>query len=192
LSAVAQLTHISDGRILLNGRDLSAASESDRAHLIGYASTDLPLLPGSLGMNLRYRSSRIADSTLCELARHCGLNSLIDRLGDDLKGRLTGRSDLSVGERQGIALARAMAGTPALLVLDSIDSHLDKSVLLWLCERLREYKGVVIMTASTAKLQRAASQRWTLSEGRLTEVEMFDGVEALPHPTNVLPFERLT
>jgi len=192
LSAVAQLTHISDGRILLNGRDLSAASQSDRARLIGYASVDLPLLPGSLGMNLRYRSPRIGDSTLLELARHCGLNSLIDRLGEDLKGRLTGRGDLSVGERQGIALTRAMAGAPALLVLDSIDSHLDKSVLTWLCERLRDYEGVVIMTASTTQLQRAAVERWALSAGRLAEVERLDSPDRLPHLANVLPFERFT
>ena len=190
LSAVAQLTHVSHGRIILNGRDLSAASESDRARLIGYASTDLPLLPGSLGMNLRYRSPRIADSTLCELARHCGLNSLIERLGEDLKGRLTGRSDLSVGERQGIALVRAIAGTPALLVLDSMDSHLDKTVLLWLCERLRDYRGVVIMTASTSQLQRAATERFTLNDGRLTQAERFDRAGGFLHLANVLPFER--
>ena len=190
LSVLAGLTHIADGRVFFNGCDLSGVSQGDRARLIGYASADLPLLPGSLGMNLRYRSPRVSDSTLLDLARHCGLNSLIDRLGEDLKGRLTGRGDLSAGERQGIALTRALAGTPKLLLLDSIDTHLDKAILFWLCERLRNYPGVVLMTASTIPLQNAAIERWTLSGGRLAQVERLDRPKLFSDPTNVLPFGR--
>ena len=191
LGVLAGLTHIAEGRVFFNGCDLSGVSQADRARLIGYASADLPLLPGSLGMNLRYRSPRVSDATLLELARHCGLDSIIDRLGEDLKGRLTGRGDLSAGERQGIALTRALAGTPKLLLLDSIDTHLDKAVLVWLCERLRNYPGVVLMTVSTVSLQNAAIERWTLSGGRLAQVEQLDRPKSLSHPTNVLPFGRV-
>lgn len=189
LRAIAQLDPLAKGTISFEGRDLRAEDERSRARLIGYASTDLALLPGSLGMNLGVRS-KLSDYELARLARGCGLNKLIARMPGGLKGRLSGRQDLSVGERQGIALARSLAGNPPLLLLDSVDSNLDAQTLEWLGEQLADYSGIVLMTATTERLRSAATVIWKMADGRLIREQCGDG--SSPRAGAVLPLRGRT
>lgn len=170
LRTIAQLARPSRGNILYGGQELRNLPARDRARFVGYASTDLALLPGSLGMNLLARS-KVADEDLRSLAAKCGLSRLIGRLPDGLKGRLTGTLELSVGERQGIALVRALAGSPPLLLLDAIDSNLDTQVLDWVSAHLKQYPGIVLMVACTEALRRAATMTWWLDAGVLKEIK---------------------
>ncbi len=181
IRAIAQIAD-HDGTALVNGRQLERLGERTRSRTIGFASVELPILPGSLGMNLRYRARDVSDEELIALGRQCGLGALMERLGG-LNGRIAGNSELSAGERQSVALGRALAGTPPLLLLDSIDAHLDQPVCAWLAKRLQSYPGTVLIVASRPELRAIAAARWTLSGGRLA-------VAPAELMTNVVPFEK--
>jgi ABC-type multidrug transport system fused ATPase/permease subunit len=165
INAIAQGSPDHTGHVLLDGADLRRMRSRRRAELIGLASADLPLLPGSLGMNLRYRAPGISDEDLLTLAMSCGLASLVERVGG-LEGRLAGPG-ISAGERQALAIARAVAGRPRLLLLDAVDSQLDADAYRWLRQQVATYDGIVLFIASRAELRAVASGHWLLSGRRL-------------------------
>jgi ABC-type multidrug transport system fused ATPase/permease subunit len=165
INAIAQGSLDYSGHVLLDGADLRRMRSKLRAEMVGLASADLPLLPGSLGMNLRYRAPDIADDDLLSLAVSCGLASLVERIGG-LDGKLTGHG-ISAGERQALAIARAIAGRPRLLLLDAVDGQLDADAHAWLRQQVAAYEGIALFIASRAELQAVANQRWLISGKRL-------------------------
>jgi ABC-type multidrug transport system fused ATPase/permease subunit len=165
INAIAQGSPSYSGHVVLDGADLRRMRSKRRAELVGIASADLPILPGSLGMNLRYRAPAVEDDDLLSLAMNCGLASLVDRIGG-LDGKLFGPG-ISAGERQALAIGRAIAGRPRLLLLDAIDGQLDPDAHSWLSHEVATYEGIVLFTASRAELQAVANGSWIISGQKL-------------------------
>jgi ABC-type bacteriocin/lantibiotic exporter with double-glycine peptidase domain len=181
LAAIAQASHDHSGTVTFDGKNLKTMSAKRRSSVIGFASVELPLLPGSLGMNLRYAKPGMSDDALIQLARQCGLGPLLSRLGG-LDGKLR-TPDLSSGERQALALARALAGTPPVLLLDAIDGRLDSGPLDWLRGQLAEYPGIVLFVSARAEMDALATGTWRLSGRQLRPGPP-------PPGSNILRFER--
>ncbi|MFN3727878.1 MAG: ABC transporter transmembrane domain-containing protein [Allosphingosinicella sp.] len=173
LGVIAQTVGHRAGEVFFDGRPLEALSARSLRRTVGFASPALPLLRGSFGMNLRYRHPEAGLEELAEIMSGCGLDRLVDRLPRGLRAPLADNgANLSTGERQTLLLARALLGSPPLLLLDSIDSHLDPDVIQWLTARLRAYPGIVLMTASRPELAAAANRVWRLDRGRLAEASL--------------------
>lgn len=164
LGMIAQIVPPTKGSVRFRGRDPAALGAGARRRMIGFATPALALLPGSLGMNLRYRASDAPEEEVRALASACGLDRLIERNGG-LDGRIPDTATLSLGEFQGIALVRALVGEPPLLLLDSVDSHLEAATIDWLAGRLASYPGIVVMVTGRPALRATASQVWTLGGG---------------------------
>jgi ABC-type multidrug transport system fused ATPase/permease subunit len=165
INAIAQGSPKYSGHVVLDGADLRRMRSKRRAEMVGIASADLPLLPGSLRMNLRYRAPRVEDDDLLSLAMNCGLASLVERIGG-LDGKLAGLG-ISAGERQALAIGRAIAGRPRLLLLDTIDGQLDPAAHGWLRHEVATYDGIVLFAASRAELQAVANGTWVISGRKL-------------------------
>ena len=113
------------GRILVDGIDLATLAHDDLRGRIGLVPQDLFLFRGALSRNL-VLDRAIPTEQLDRALAAVGADTLIDRLPGGLAHQLSERGrSLSVGERQILSFARALAGEPTILLLDEATSAVD-------------------------------------------------------------------
>jgi ATP-binding cassette subfamily B protein len=116
------------GRILVDGTDIRAMNLHDLRQLMGYVQQDIFLFAGDIATNIRL-STGLTDAEVAEAAARVGADRVIRRLKDGYQHRLGERgASMSVGERQLLSFARAIAADPALLLLDEATSAVDSEV----------------------------------------------------------------
>jgi ATP-binding cassette, subfamily B, multidrug efflux pump len=113
------------GRILIDGTDIRQVSTSELRSLIGFVQQDLFLFAGDILHNLTL-DAPITEMAARQAAERVGADRFIQRLPTGYAHHLgeRGRS-LSVGERQLLSFARALALDPGILVLDEATSSVD-------------------------------------------------------------------
>jgi ATP-binding cassette subfamily B protein len=113
------------GRITVDGVDIRELSTADLRSIIGFVQQDLFLFTGDIQHNLTL-DAPIAPEAARQAARRVGADRFIERLPSGYHHELgeRGRS-LSVGERQLLSFARALALDPRILVLDEATSSVD-------------------------------------------------------------------
>ncbi|MCP1335481.1 ATP-binding cassette domain-containing protein [Futiania mangrovi] len=157
------------GRVRLDGIRLDRMREEDIRGLITLVSPDLPLLKGSLRLNLSYGAPGAPDEALTAMLERCGLEGLLARLPGGLDTRIAeGGFGLSSGERMRLALARALMVRPRVLLLDEADAHLDPPSRRTLAAIAGEFPGTVVF-ASHQGSGFCAGRTLRLDRGRIAE-----------------------
>lgn len=116
------------GRILINGVDIRAMPVEELRALIGYVQQDIFLFAGDIRYNIRLAKD-ISDEAVMAAATKVGADKIIRRMPNGYDQVLGERGNsISVGERQLLSFARAVAADPALLVLDEATSAIDSVI----------------------------------------------------------------
>jgi ATP-binding cassette subfamily C exporter for protease/lipase len=138
------------GEVLLDGLPLSGWNRTELGPHLGYLPQDVELFEGSIAENIA-RFSELDSDKVIDAARASGLHEMILRFPkgyDTPIGEAGGL--LSGGQRQRIGLARALYGSPALVVLDEPNANLDDAGEAALARTVHELKArgrtVVLIT----------------------------------------------
>jgi len=119
------VTNPTQGRVTIGGVEGRHWLPENLSRTVGYLPQTVGLFPGTIRDNIA-RFIKASDEEVVTAARRANVHDMILALPDGYETRVDeGGSGLSGGQRQRIGLARAMFGSPRLLVLDEPNAHLD-------------------------------------------------------------------
>ncbi len=139
-----------EGAILLDGIDIRQIDPADIRRSIGYVGQDNYLFYGTIRDNISY-GAPYADEQAIQIAAH--LSGVMDFVrghahGLDLQVGERGTA-LSGGQRQSVAIARALTGNPPILMLDEPTSNMDNASEARFQQRLAAYRGLKTLLCVT-------------------------------------------
>lgn len=167
LEAVAGLRSITGGRILLDGHDITEATPAARG--VGYVPQDAALFRSmtvranlAFALTIRKTPSHVVEGRVRELADWLDVVPLLDRHPHGLSG----------GEAQRVALGRALACHPRILLLDEPLSSLDEDTrdqMLTLLHKVKHAQEVTVLhvTHNRREAEQLGDVRLRLEEGRV-------------------------
>lgn len=145
INLINRFYEIQGGRILYDGIDIREIRKDDLRRSLAMVIQDTHLFTGTITDNIRYGNLAAADDEVEEAARLANADSFIRRLPDGYKTMLySDGSNLSQGQRQLLAIARAAVAHPPVLILDEATSSIDTRT-----ERLIEKGMDAIMEGRT-------------------------------------------
>ena len=115
-----------EGQILVNGVDISTISREDLRRYIGVVTQDTWFKNASILENIVYGRPDTPEEQAVETARTSGAHSFIRKLPNKYREEISSsRDDISEGQRQLLAITRAMVSDPSILILDEATSSVD-------------------------------------------------------------------
>ena len=124
---------IADGKIRYDDININKIKKADLRHSLGIVLQDTNLFTGTVMENIRYGNLNAHDDECIAAAKLAGADDFIRRLPEGYNTMLTGNgANLSQGQRQLLAIARAAVADPPVMILDeatsSIDTHTEAIV----------------------------------------------------------------
>jgi ATP-binding cassette, subfamily B, multidrug efflux pump len=169
---IPRLVDPTAGRILLDGRDLREYDLTDLRRHIGYVPQDPILFSDTIESNIRFHREGITKDTLDWAIDVAQLRNDLTAFPEGLNTRIGVRGmSISGGQKQRLALARALVGKPKILILDDCTSALDASTEAGLWDSLHEvmpHLTCFIITHRPATLEKV-DEVVVLDEGRIVE-----------------------
>jgi ATP-binding cassette subfamily C protein LapB len=144
------------GAILIDGVDIRQLDPSQLRRNIGYVPQDVTLFFGSLKENILLADPHLDNADLLAAAGVAGLNEMIDTHPRGFDMAVGERGELlSGGQRQGVAIARAVVHQPSILLFDEPTGSMDHTSEDTIKRNLRQFaagKTMLIVTHRTALL----------------------------------------
>ncbi|TGQ64243.1 type I secretion system permease/ATPase [Mesorhizobium sp. M00.F.Ca.ET.186.01.1.1] len=174
------------GRVRLDGADLDQWSPQDRGRFIGYLPQDVELFAGSIAENIARFEPDADPALIIAAAKAAGAHDLIVGFRDGYETQVGELGEaVSAGQRQRIALARALYRDPFLVVLDEPNSNLDaegEQALFQAILSVRQRGGIVVLVAHRPSALGTVDFILAMNQGRVQAFGLKDEVLAKLFP----------
>jgi ABC-type multidrug transport system fused ATPase/permease subunit len=172
-----------EGRVLLDGIDVESVTRDSLRSQVAFVFQESALFDGTVEENLRLGRLDATEIEIRRAAQLAGADEFVRELPDGYQTQL-GRAGakLSVGQKQRLAIARALVRDAPILILDEPTSALDPATERRLVEALRaaSRSRLVIVIAHRLSTVRAADEILFLEAGRIIEQGSHDELMARP------------
>ncbi len=172
LDILAGVRRAQVGEVTLGGAALELYPTEQIGALVGYLPQHLALFPGTIADNIARLALEPDRDAVFAAAEAAGATPMIKALKDGFETALEGDGQpLSGGQRQLVALARAIYGEPPVLILDEPYAHLDGSgtrALETLLDGRRQTRRLTIMAVHDLRLASLASRIIVMRGGQIT------------------------
>lgn len=172
LALVQRLYDPTAGRILLDGQDVADLLRSQVRQVLGVVTQEPYLFAGTIADNIRYGRLPATDAEVREAAERARADGFIRGLPDGYDTVLTeGARNLSRGQQQLLAIARALIADPRILMLDeataNIDTRTERLIQQGLEELLSDRTSIVV--AHRLSTVQAADLIAVIDDGRIVQ-----------------------
>ncbi|MFC8731171.1 ABC transporter ATP-binding protein [Luteimicrobium sp. NPDC057192] len=184
LNLVPRLYDVTDGAVLVDGVDVRDLAGEDLGALLGLVPQKAYLFTGTIADNLRYGKPDATDEEMWTALEVAQARAFVEELPDGLASAVAqGGTNFSGGQRQRLAIARAVVRDPRVYLFDDSFSALDYATdaALRAALRPRTTRSTVIVVAQRVATIRYADQIVVLDEGRVvgtgTHAELLETCE---------------
>ena len=173
ISLLSRFYDIQQGQVLIDGVDIRDYDLQALRLSVGIVLQDVFLFSGSIANNIRLGNTEISDEQLRRAAEIVHASEFVEKLKAGYEARVGERgSSLSVGQKQLLAFARALAFDPRILVLDEATSSIDTETELLIrdaIEKLMVGRTCIVIAHRLSTIQNA-DRIIVLHRGRIREM----------------------
>ncbi|WP_128565997.1 type I secretion system permease/ATPase [Methylobacterium crusticola] len=180
------------GSVRLDGSALEHWRPQDLGRHVGYLPQEVELFPGTVAANIARFQAGAEAGAIIAAAKAARVHDLIQTLPEGYQTQIGERGTLlSAGQRQRLALARALFGDPFLVVLDEPNSNLDQDGEAALAEAIagvRARGGIVVVIAHRPSALSAVDRVMVMANGRVQACGPREQILApAPRPVRAVP-----
>lgn len=172
VNLIARFLEPSEGRILIDGQDISKVSYRSLRRQMAFVTQDVVLFDSTLKYNLTYGLGNVAECDIQKALEVSSLTELVQALPEGLETRVgEGGNILSGGQKQRVSIARAFLKNAPILIMDEATSALDSKTeqqVVKAMNRLREGRTCITVAHRLGSVMEA-NRVFVMSAGKVIE-----------------------
>jgi ATP-binding cassette subfamily B protein len=169
---IARFYEFQSGRLTIDGMDIRSFDLQEYRRHLGIVSQVPFLFSGSVAANIRYAAPGVTEGDMLQMARRIGEGEWLESLPNGLETEVGERgAQLSMGQRQLIALMRVLMQKPAVFILDEATASIDPFTEWQIQQALSLIlaKATSVMIAHRLSTVRAADRIVVMEKGHIIE-----------------------
>lgn len=173
INLIARFYYVNSGKVLIDGVDIRRYPIKQLRNKIGIVPQKAVLFSGTLRDNMRWRDENATDSEIAEALKTAQATEFVEKLPDGYNTVIQqGGQNLSGGQKQRLTIARALVGSPEILILDDSASALDFATDAALRKALYREKNnmTVIIVSQRVSTVKSSDKIIVLDDGEIAGI----------------------
>ena len=189
------LLPINSGKILVDELELNDKNFAQFRRLIGYVPQQINVLDKSFKENVAWGFEEVDDEKVIKALKDAQIFDVVDSFPDGINSTvLVGSNGLSQGQKQRLAIARALYRNPEILILDEATSSLDVQVENEITEMLTQLstKKTIISIAHRLSTLKACNKLIYMKDGQIVDIGTFEELSShYPEFANLVNLSKI-